>query len=82
MMKNWRDAALCRGFDPDDWFPVGESGPALLQAAEAKSVCALCPVREACLAFALEAGCDHGIWGGLDAAERRALRRRNVLAMA
>ena len=31
-----------------------------------------------CLAWALEAGQDHGVWGGLSEDERRALKRRNA----
>jgi len=72
---DWRHQALCRGFDPEIWFPVGDGGPALIQAAEAKAVCAACPVQADCLAFALESGCSDGIWGGLDVDERRAFRR-------
>ena len=39
-----------------------------------------CEVREQCLAWALEAGQDHGVWGGLSEDERRALKRRNARA--
>ena len=37
-------------------------------------------MREQCLAWALEAGQDHGVWGGLSEDERRALKRRNARA--
>ena len=40
----------------------------------AKAVCATCPVRADCLRFALDAGLDYGIFGGLDAAARQALK--------
>ena len=43
---------------------------------EAKKICARCVVREQCLAWALEAGQDHGVWGGLSEDERRAIKRR------
>jgi WhiB family redox-sensing transcriptional regulator len=36
--------------------------PAVL--AEAKSLCAPCPVRDLCLAGALERHEPHGVWGG------------------
>jgi WhiB family redox-sensing transcriptional regulator len=42
---------------------------------QAKSVCARCPVRAECLAYALDNGLDHGIFGGATEAERRAVRR-------
>jgi WhiB family redox-sensing transcriptional regulator len=39
----------------------------------AKAICATCSVREPCLAYALKIREFHGIWGGLNEAERRAL---------
>lgn len=72
---NWRHRAVCRGEDPELFFPVGTSGPALRQIAEAKAVCRRCPVASECLAWALETGQDAGVWGGLSEQERRALRR-------
>ena len=53
---------------------------AIMQIEEAKQVCRRCDVREQCLAWALEAGQDHGVWGGLSEDERRALKRRNARA--
>ncbi|MDQ0815055.1 WhiB family redox-sensing transcriptional regulator [Streptomyces sp. B3I7] len=79
-MDNWRDRAACRTEDPDLFFPVGTTGPALLQIEEAKSVCRGCPVRDECLEWALEAGQDIGVWGGLTELERRALKRRRATA--
>jgi WhiB family redox-sensing transcriptional regulator len=75
---DWRDAALCaREFeDPELWFPVGNTGPALLQIQEAKAVCRGCPVMEICLQFALHTNQDHGVFGGMSEDERRALKRR------
>ena len=34
--------------------------------AEAKAICARCPARDACLAYALDAGEAYGVWGGAD----------------
>lgn len=42
---------------------------------DAKDLCWRCPVRQSCLNFALDNNCDAGVWGGLDADERKALRR-------
>ncbi len=65
--------------NPDEWFPVStEAQAARHEAAAALAVCAACPVRSACLELALRhwvIGQD-GVWGGLVAAERAALRRR------
>ncbi|MDT7578580.1 MAG: WhiB family transcriptional regulator, redox-sensing transcriptional regulator, partial [Pseudonocardiales bacterium] len=35
-----------------------------------------CPVIDDCLAWALDARHEEGVWGGQDMAERSALRRR------
>lgn len=83
-MNDWRDKAACREYDAEIWFPVGETGPALLQIDEAKAICAHCPVRVECLEdeMRFEAGIRatsrHGIRGGLTGAERHSLyRQRN-----
>lgn len=73
---NWRHRAACRDEDPELFFPVGSTGPSLLQIEEAKEVCHRCPVRESCLSWALESGQDAGVWGGLSEDERRAAKRR------
>ena len=38
----WRQFAECRDTDPDLFFPVGTTGPAIEQIENAKAVCALC----------------------------------------
>ncbi|MFH9268553.1 WhiB family transcriptional regulator [Streptomyces sp. NPDC017546] len=76
-MENWRLHAACREEDPDLFFPIGSTGPALVQTKEAKAVCRTCPVQAACLEWALENKQDSGIWGGLSEDERRALKRRS-----
>ena len=82
-MTDWRHRAACRDVDPELFFPIGETGPALLQIEEARVVCLRCPVRRECLDWALEPGngVTDGVWGGLSEEERRQLRRRGrVLA--
>ncbi|GAB3684674.1 hypothetical protein GCM10027597_34090 [Saccharopolyspora tripterygii] len=79
---DWRHDAVCRDEDPELFFPVGNSGPAVLQIAEAKAVCRRCPVASQCLAWALESGQDAGVWGGMSEDERRALKRRNARTRA
>jgi WhiB family transcriptional regulator, redox-sensing transcriptional regulator len=75
---DWRHDAACRDEDPELFFPVGNSGPALLQISEAKAVCHRCPSASSCLTWALESGQDAGVWGGMSEDERRALKRRNA----
>jgi hypothetical protein len=64
---------------PDAWFPVSiEPAKARHEAAAAIAICASCLVRDQCLTLSLrhwEIG-QHGIWGGLIAADRARLRRR------
>ena len=74
----WRSAAACRSADPDLFFPISDSGPALEQAAKAKTICATCRVQPECLTFALRTGQLHGIWGGTTEHERAAARRRTL----
>jgi WhiB family redox-sensing transcriptional regulator len=73
---DWRSHAACRAEAPDLFFPIGSMGPALLQIKRAKAVCHRCPVRDACLVWALEHAITDGVWGGLDEDERRTMRRR------
>ncbi|MEU0909538.1 WhiB family transcriptional regulator [Streptomyces althioticus] len=75
-MDNWRHGAACRTEDPELFFPIGTSGPALLQTEQAKAVCRGCPVQEQCLEWALATGQSIGVWGGTSETERRALKRR------
>jgi len=77
---DWRHEAACLDSDPELFFPIGNTGPALLQIEEAKSVCRRCTVIDECLQWALETGQDAGVWGGLSEEERRALKRRTARA--
>jgi len=79
---DWRHLAACRDEDPELFFPIGTTGPAVRQVEEAKAVCRRCDVIDDCLSWALESGQDAGVWGGLAEEERFALKRRNVRAAA
>ncbi|MET9694314.1 WhiB family transcriptional regulator [Streptomyces sp. NPDC006514] len=68
--------AACADEDPELFFPIGDTGPALLQQEEAKAVCRRCPLMEECLQGALERGENYGVFGGLSERERRSLERR------
>jgi WhiB family redox-sensing transcriptional regulator len=75
--RTWVESASCLGCDADLFYPArGES------CREAKAVCAGCPVRVECLAYALATGEKLGIWGGTSERERRRLRQRRRLAGA
>ena len=73
---DWRHKAACLTEDPELFFPVGNTGPALQQIEDAKKICQSCAVKDQCLNWALDAGQDHGVWGGMSEDERRAMKRR------
>lgn len=77
---DWRSKAACLSVDPELFFPIGNTGPAIAQAAEAKLVCAKCDVEEVCLRWAIENNQDAGVWGGMSEEERRSLKRRAARA--
>ena len=58
----------CRGV-----LPVSEDEA---DAAEAKAICADCPVRQACLEHALAHREREGVWGGTTERERRRIVRQ------
>lgn len=68
----WKEYGTCRQTDAELWF--AETSRRIH--ARAASICHDCPVRRSCLAWALVFDEPFGTWGGLDAAERRPLRRR------
>ncbi|MET3984612.1 WhiB family transcriptional regulator [Streptomyces sp. PvR034] len=72
----WQDDAACRDLGPNRFFhPAGERGDERDDRDEAaKRVCAVCPVRRACLEHALRTHETFGVWGGLTEDERRELR--------
>ncbi|MER7171707.1 WhiB family transcriptional regulator [Streptomyces mesophilus] len=76
----WMKRAECVREDPELFFPVGTTGPALRDLQDAKAVCGRCPVARQCLDLALRSGQTSGVWGGTSEAERvpmlRARRRR------
>ena len=76
----WRDHAACLDEDPELFFPIWNTGLALLQIEEAKAVCRRCEVVDVCLKWAVEFGQDAGVFGGLSDDERRALKRRTARA--
>ncbi|MGW4485436.1 WhiB family transcriptional regulator [Amycolatopsis sp. NPDC004368] len=74
----WLSRAACMDEDPELFFPISDVGPGARQVEQAKAVCARCPVREACLSYALDNGLDNGIFGGTTELERRKLVRTRV----
>jgi len=72
----WRRDAACKDIDPNLFFPIGVTGPAVDQIDAAKSICNGCPARVQCLDFAITTNQEFGVWGGTTEDERRVLRRQ------
>jgi WhiB family redox-sensing transcriptional regulator len=75
----WQVKAACRGPYASVFFPPSHferKDEKLAREARAKAICAGCHVRKECLDYALRIREPHGIWGGLNEAERRALLGR------
>jgi WhiB family redox-sensing transcriptional regulator len=75
----WWSLAACFTADPELFFPISSSGPALRQVARAKAICARCEIQPACLGYALDAGPIQGVWGGMTEEERRLLASADVV---
>lgn len=75
LVADWRVRAACSGYPNTLFFPtsdVVDDGAV----ERAKAVCAVCPVIEDCLEYALETNQRAGIWGGTSEQERKSLRRK------
>jgi len=78
----WQAKAACRGPQAAAFFPPSHAerkDEKLAREARAKSICAECHVREACLDYAIRIREPHGIWGGLNEVERKQLLDRRIL---
>src|SRR5438270_13233553 len=77
--SDWRSRAACKGIDPEHFFSSDDEVASKHERAEresaAKAVCMRCDVRRECLSYAIAAGERYGIWGGMNAQERRAVAR-------
>jgi WhiB family redox-sensing transcriptional regulator len=72
----WQLRAACRGPQSVVFFPPAtfeRKDEKLEREARAKDICRTCPVKEPCLDYAVRIKEPHGIWGGLNEAERRNL---------
>lgn len=75
----WQRRASCRGEDSVFFFAPAyfeKRREKLAREAVAKRICATCPVIEPCLHHALTTREAHGVWGGLNETERRAVLKR------
>lgn len=72
----WQLKAACRGPQASVFFPpphFERKDEKLDRETRAKSICTTCSVKQECLDYAVAIREPHGIWGGLNESERRAL---------
>jgi len=77
----WQIKAACRGPQSAAFFPPAHTERKDEKAEReerAKGICHACPVRQPCLEYALRIREPHGIWGGLNETERKAVLARRV----
>lgn len=72
LRPDWMDEGACKG--RTDLFFQGEGANDKL--AQAKRICASCPVSAECLAYALQHNERDGVWGGTSVEERERIRRQ------
>jgi WhiB family redox-sensing transcriptional regulator len=80
--SGWQRLAACRGEDATYYFAPSyfeKRREKLAREAVAKRICAVCPVQQPCLEYALATREVHGVWGGLNETERRAILKRQAL---
>jgi WhiB family transcriptional regulator, redox-sensing transcriptional regulator len=69
--RGWQSRTACRNADTALFFPDRGENATL-----AKAVCRACPVKAACLEYALLAGEKYGVWGMTSESERLRLRNK------
>lgn len=77
----WQAKAACRGPQAVVFFPPSHferKDEKAERENRAKAICATCAVRPDCLDYALRIREPHGIWGGLNELERKALLSREL----
>jgi WhiB family redox-sensing transcriptional regulator len=65
----WMSLGICRNFAPEVFFPADGAG-----VEKARKICAVCPVKEHCLEYAVSEQIEHGVWGGMSERARRRLK--------
>ena len=78
LVADWKSRAACAGYPNDLFFPIGDVNEGTIE--KAKAICAVCPVTDDCLQYALETNQRNGIWAGTTEEERRSLRRKWLAA--
>jgi len=81
VIESWQTKAACRGPQAAVFFPPPRSerkDEKLARESRAKGICSECHVRADCLDYAIRIREPHGIWGGLNEAERKQILDRRA----
>ena len=70
-VEDWTFQARCRGLHDDLFADSAEQK-------RVRGICYSCPVRNHCLAEALDNHIEWGVWGGMTERERRQLLRKHA----
>lgn len=65
----WQSQARCRGMGHEVFFIAKGQHQSFHE--RAKAICAICPVKEECLAYSVSFHDRFGIWGGMSVNDRR-----------
>lgn len=79
--RTWQERAACRGPQSAVFYPpphFERKDDKRERERRAKDICAKCNVTKSCLEYAVQIRENHGIWGGLNEAERKALALQSV----
>jgi WhiB family transcriptional regulator, redox-sensing transcriptional regulator len=79
--EGWQQKAECRSADATLFFSptyLEKHEVRATREARARAICGACAVQRECLDFALSTREPHGIWGGLNEIERRAILAKRV----
>jgi WhiB family transcriptional regulator, redox-sensing transcriptional regulator len=79
--ESWQVKAACRGPHASVFFPPPQferKEEKLERESRAKGICGTCPVKVECLEYAVAIREVHGIWGGLNEAERKQILAQRV----
>lgn len=72
---DWRRRAACIGADGSLFFPEPHEPGYRERLADARSICAGCPVAKPCRRWAIDHPFERGVWGGLTEKQRRSIRQ-------
>lgn len=81
----WQHRGACRGPHSVVFFPPSQferKVERLERERRAKEICSDCPVVAECLDYALSIQEPHGVWGGLNEAERWAILESRTVSLA